>query len=291
MRRFELLEPSSLAAACAILADDGDARPVAGGTALLTVIKQGLLRPGTLVNLHKIQEAREITYDPQNGLAIGALATIREVESAPPLRQHYAALAQACHVVANVRIRNMATLGGNLAHADYQSDPPTMLAALDADVELMSAGGTRQLNLLDFILGGYETALKPGELVTGVRIPAPPQGIRSTYMKFTTGSSEERPCAGVAALVHRENGVCRELRLAIGAVSPKPVRILGGEAMARNQELTAGLIERVAAEAARTIDPIDDIRGPAEYKRHLVGVLARRAIFSCLEEGHGAATP
>ncbi len=291
MRAFELLEPKSIHTACAILDGDNDARPIAGGTALLTIIKQGLLTPTTLVNLHKIKEGREINYDPRQGLAIGALASIYDIETSPVVRQHYPALAQACHVVANVRIRNMATLGGNLAHADYQSDPPTMLAALDAAVELRSAGGTRQLNLLDFILGGYETALKPGELVTGVRIPAPPPGIRSTYVKFTTGSSEERPCAGVAAIVHRQNGVCRELRLAIGAVSPKPVRIHGGEAMARNQELTAELIERVAAEAARTIDPIDDIRGPAEYKRHLVGVLARRAIFSCLEEGHGTATP
>ncbi len=290
MRAFELLEPTSINAACDILDKCKDARPIAGGTALLTIIKQGLLRPTTLVNLHKIKGGREIIFDTRQGLAIGGLASIYDVETSPLVRQHYPALAQACHVVANVRIRNMATLGGNLAHADHQSDPPTVLAALNADVELMSAGGKRQLNFLDFILGSYETALKPGELVTGVSIPSPPTGAQSAYIKFTTGSSGERPCAGVAAFVALQDGVCRELRVAIGAVSPRPVRICAGEEMAKNKELAAELIDRVAAEAGRAVDPVDDIRGPAEYKRHLVRVLTRRAIFSCLQDGHGAST-
>jgi carbon-monoxide dehydrogenase medium subunit len=285
MHRFDLLEPNSFEAACAILAGDGEARPIAGGTALLTVIKQGLLLPRTLVNLYKIQESREITYDLELGLSIGALASIYDLETSPLIRQYYPVLAEACHVVANVRIRNMATIGGNLAHGDYQSDPPTVLTALDARVELLTAHGKRQLDLSDFLLGSYETALEPGELVAGVRIPPMPPGTRGVYIKFTTGSSEERPCAGVVALVDGESGICRELRLAIGAVSPKPLRIDAGEEMAKNKELNPELIDRIAAEAARAVDPIDDLRGPAEYKRHLVRVLTRRAIRNCLGGG------
>lgn len=277
MRRFELNEPRSLSEACAILANDGDARAVAGGTALLTIIKQGLLLPKSLVNLKKISDASMITFDPVQGLRIGALATINEIETSATVQRHYPALAEACHVVANIRIRNMATIGGNLAHGDYQSDPPTVLAALNARVELKSAGKTRQLALADFQLGSYETALQPGELLSAVIIPALPQGMNGHYVKFTTGSSEERPCAGVAALARIDNGVCHELRLAVGAVSAQPVRI-GAESLANGKALTADLIATIAAETASSIDPVDDVRGPADYKRHLVGVLIRRAL-------------
>jgi len=190
---------------------------------------------------------------------------------------HYPALAEACHMVANIRIHNMATIGGNLAHGDYQSDPPTVLAALDARVELMSAGKVRQLALTDFQLGSYETALQPGELLAAVMIPPLPMGMTGHYVKFTTGSSEERPCAGVAALASFEKGICHELRLAVGAVSATPLRI-AAEKLATGKALTAELIATIAADAARTIDSIDDVRGPAEYKRHLVGVLTRRAL-------------
>ena len=130
MHGFELLEPRSLAEACAVLASNTDAKPIAGGTALLTIIRQRLLRPTRLVNLSKIRDGSAISFDPQKGMRIGALATINEIETSPLVQQHYPQLADACHVVANIRIRNMATIGGNLAHADYQSDPPSVLAAL-----------------------------------------------------------------------------------------------------------------------------------------------------------------
>lgn len=278
MRHFELVEPKTLHEACFILADDANIKPVAGGTALLTIIKQGLLLPKRLVNLKKITDGSAISFDEKHGLRIGALATINEIETSALVREHYPALAEACHVVANIRIRNMATLGGNLAHGDSQSDPPTVLAALDARVEIMDAKGCRELPLAEFQLGSYETALAPGEMVSAILIPPPIIGTRGHYIKFTTGSSEERPCAGVAAFSRIENGICRELRLAVGAVSPRPVRIIAGEERAMNQQLTSDLIQTIANEASRAVEPIDDLRGPAYYKRHLVGVLVRRAI-------------
>jgi carbon-monoxide dehydrogenase medium subunit len=255
-----------------------DAKPVAGGTALLTIIKQGLLLPKSLVNLKKIRDGSAISFDPHRGMRIGALATINEIETSPAVRSHYPVLAEACHVVANIRIRNMATIGGNLAHGDYQSDPPTVLAALDATLEITSQRGTREMRMSEFQRGSYETALEPAELITAISIPPLPERMKGIYIKFTTGSSEERPCAGIAALARIENGICQELRLAVGAVSPRPVRITAGEEMARGQNLNAVLIERIAAEAARAVDPIEDLRGPADYKRHLVGVLVRRAL-------------
>jgi carbon-monoxide dehydrogenase medium subunit len=284
MRYFDLAEPKSLAEACAVLAENPEAKPMAGGTALLNLIKHGLYRPTTLVNLNKLEDGASITYDPRLGLRIGALARIYDVESSPLVQRHYPALAEACHLVANIRIRNMATIGGNLAHADYQSDPPTVLIALNAAVELSSRGGKRELQLSDFLRGAYETALETGELISALVVPPLPEGMRGVYLKFTTGSSEERPCAGVAALVQMENSVCHELRLVVGAVSAKPVRMHACETLAQGEKLTIELLAAIAAEASRSVDPIDDIRGPADYKRHLVEVLTRRAIGAAINE-------
>jgi carbon-monoxide dehydrogenase medium subunit len=277
MRRFELIEPTTLQEACVALANGGDVKAIAGGTALLTLIKQGIFIPKALVNLQKISAVDEISYDPEKGLRVGALANIFDIESAPLVRQHYPVLAQACHAVANIRIRNMASIGGNLAHGDYQSDPPTVLLALDAAVELISAAGTRQMKLDDFLLGSYETALEPGELIAALILP-PTLALRGTYIKFTTGSSEERPCAGIAALAKFDGEVCRDLRLAVGAVSPRPIRIQKAEELARGAPLTAALIAQAGRLAREVVEPIDDLRGPADYKRHLVEVLVRRAL-------------
>jgi carbon-monoxide dehydrogenase medium subunit len=285
MRRFDLLEPTTLDEACSHLIND-ETRAVAGGTALLTLIKHGVFVPKTLVNLKKIGAADGITYDPAKGLRVGALATIFDVESSPLVRQHYPVLAEACHAVANIRIRNMATIGGNLAHGDYQSDPPTALMALDAAVELIGAGGTRTVKLGDFLLGSYETALKPGELIAALLVP-PAEGLRGSYTKFTTGSSEERPAAGIAALARLDGAVCRELRLAVGAVSPRPMRIRHAEELLQGSRLNESLIAEAARIASRAVEPIDDLRGPADYKRHLVEVLVRRALSALQNNREG----
>ena len=263
--------------ACGLLSDNNEARAIAGGTALLTLIKHGVFLPKTLVNLKKIKGATEIDYDSQKGLRIGALTTIYDVESSPLVQRHYPVLADACHVVANIRIRNVATIGGNLAHGDYQSDPPTVLVALDAGLELMRRNAKRQIKIADFLRGSYETALEPDELVAAILIP-PAANLKGAYIKFTTGSSEERPCAGIAVLAKMENGACRSLSLVVGAVSPRPVRIDKAEEMARGQRLDVKLMEQIATEASRAVDPIDDLRGSADYKRHLVQVLVPRAL-------------
>jgi carbon-monoxide dehydrogenase medium subunit len=282
MRRFDLVEPTTLEEACGFIADNDGAKVIAGGTALLTLIKHGILIPRTLVNLSKIKTGSDITYDALAGLRIGALTKIYDIESSSVVRQHYPVLAEACHVVANIRIRNMATLGGNLAHGDYQSDPPTVLIALDAKVELLSRAQTRQIKLSEFLRGSYETALEPGELVSAIVVP-PADNFRGTYIKFTTGSSEERPCAGIAALARMADGVCHELRLVVGAVSPKPVRLQRGESMARGEKLTPELIQRIVSDAGRSVDPIDDLRGSVAYKRHLVKVLVHRALSAAAQ--------
>lgn len=279
MRRFEMLEPRSVQEACRILAEQSDVKLIAGGTALLILIKHGVFIPSTLINLKKIKDASEISYNANDGLRVGGLASIYDVESAPAVRQYYPLLAQACHVVANIRIRNMATIGGNLAHADYQSDPPAALVALNASVELTNHNRVRKVKLADFLVGSYETGLEPDELLTALLVPPPLPNAKGTYLKFTTRSSEDRPCVGVAAWVQSANEICEQARVVVGAVSPAPV-VVNVESL-QGKKLTRNLIETIAQSAGEAVDPIEDLRGPADYKRHVVKVMVRRAMTQC----------
>jgi aerobic carbon-monoxide dehydrogenase medium subunit len=283
MRRFDILEPKSIQEACSILSQEEDVKLLAGGTALLILIKQGIFVPKTLINLKKINGAGAVTYDSKKGLRFGGLASIYDVESAAAVREHYPLLAQACHVVANIRIRNMATIGGNLAHADYQSDPPAALVALDASVELTNRNTVRNVKLVDFLIGMYETGLARDELLTALLVPPPPANAKGVYLKFTTRSSEDRPCAGVAATVQLSNGICEDARVVVGAVSPAPV-VISGQDLVTGKTLSSEIIEEIAGKASQAVDPIDDLRGPADYKRHLVKVLVRRALTACRDQ-------
>lgn len=276
MRKFDLLEPKSIQEACELLRSEDDARLIGGGTALLILIKQGLVRPRNLINLKKLEEAGAITYDAGTGLRIEALATIREVENSLLVREHCPVLAAACHEVANVRIRHLATLGGNLAHGDYQSDLPGVLMALDARAELRSSTGTRMVRVADFLVGLYETALAPGEILTAVIVPPIRGRLFGKYVKFTTGSSEERPCAGITALVRVEQNALVEARLAVGAVGPVPLLIC-------ELDPSKEAVLEMAARASCDVDAIEDLRGSIAYKRHLVGVLGRRALIEVWE--------
>jgi carbon-monoxide dehydrogenase medium subunit len=282
MRRFRLIEPGSLDEASRVLAADEEARVIAGGTALLVMMKLGVYIPSTLVNLLKLEGLREVSYGP-HGLRIGALASIHDVERHPAVREHYPILASACHVVANIRIRNLATMGGNIAHADYQSDPPTVLLALDARLELDGLAGSRDIALDDFLISSYETAIQPGEILTAIRIPPPPPDAVGRYLKFTTRSSEDRPSVGVAVLTRSANGTVGELRLVVGAVSSRPVRVREAETQAQGERAGVDLINAVARTAAKAVDPIADLRGSVDYKRRLTEVLTRRLLTECLE--------
>lgn len=285
MRRFELLEPDSFAAASAALLERPEAKAIAGGTALLILIKHGVYLPEILVNLRKIPGMADITWDAATGLRIGALASINDIERNPLVRQHLPMLAEACHVVANIRIRNLATIGGNLSHGDYQSDPPTALVALDARVEIIRLDATREVALSDFLLGAYETALEPGELVSAVRVPSPGAGWQTAYLKFTTRSSEDRPAVGIAAMLRHAEGRVSDARLVVGAVTTTPARMTAVEELLRGRALDAATLAEVGRLVSGAIEPIDDMRGSATYKRRVAGVQAERALELCNATG------
>lgn len=274
-----LFVPRSLDEAIVLLDHLGEkARVVAGGTAVAILLRQRLIRPEALVSLGRLPGLDRIE-GVDGSLSLGALATHRQVELSPLVRQHLPVLANTFAGVANVRVRNAATVGGVLAEADYASDPPAVFLALEATVEVRGPAGKRAIPIAEFFRGFYETALAPNELVTEVRVPIPPPGTAGVYEKFITRSSEDRPCLGVAALARLDaDGRCEELRVAVGAVSETPRRLREVEALARGQELTEDLARAIAERYAASIDTLDDFRGSSWYRAEMIRVWVRRCI-------------
>jgi carbon-monoxide dehydrogenase medium subunit len=273
------LEPTTIDEAAALVAQYGDdAKIIAGGASLVLLLSHRIITPAVLVSLGRIADYNFIRREP-DGLHIGALTHLRDAERSTVAREFCPALARAYGVVGNVRVRNQGTVGGNLGEADFASDPPAMLAALDARVSVANTTGTREIPLRDFFLGFFSTALQPGEIITQIFVPALPATARAAYFKFTAGSNESRPTAAVAAVADiGADNRCRELRVAIGAAVETPQRLPPAEAMARGGELTDAVIGTIAEEYARTLEPIDDAFQSAWYRREVIRVFVRRAL-------------
>ena len=259
--RFELHRPARIEEALALRARLGDdATFYAGGTELLVALKARVLRYGHLVDLKRIDALRGIVLREDGTLAIGALATHHEIASHPHVRERQPAYAALSADVANIRVRAAGTLGGNLCFAEPHADPPALLCALEARVVLAGVDGERTLPMREFILGEFTTARADGELLLRVEIPPLPPGASAAYRAF---GQLERPAVGVAAL--RAPG--GHVQLWVGAIAGRPVPL--------------ACAPEEAAAAAGALEAHDDLHGSAEYKRHLVGVLARRAAEAC----------
>ena len=277
--KAEFLEPASMAEAAALLAQYGDdAKLIAGGTAVVLMYKQKLIAPGVFISLGRIKDHNYVRFS-EDGLHIGALTLLSEAEKSDTLLQANPALAHALGVVGNVRIRNQATVGGNLAEADYASDPPAMLVALNASVKTIRPDGGREIPLDEFFYGFYTTALEPDEIISEVIVPSLSVNARSTYLKFTSRSAEDRPCVGVAAAADFDrDGKCGRLRVVIGAAVEIPQRLPDIEAQAVGERLSDELIDAIANGYAQSLDPLEDGRGSAWYRREMIKVFVRRAL-------------
>ncbi|HEV8534448.1 MAG TPA: xanthine dehydrogenase family protein subunit M [Candidatus Limnocylindria bacterium] len=272
-------EPTSVADAVGLLARyGGEAKVVAGSTAVTIMLRNRLIAPRALVSLGRIQDGLRSIREEDGALVLGALVTHREVEMSALVRERIPVLAETFGTVANVRVRNVATVGGVVAEADYASDPPAVLLALDAQIEARGPSGERRIPVADFFRGFYETALEADEVVTAVRIPIPPAGTRGSYEKFVTRSSEDRPCVGVVALARFDGQRCADLRVAVGAASETPRRHPEIEQLGRGTTLRGDVVPTIAAGYASAIDALDDMRGSSWYRRRVIEVWVRRAI-------------
>src|SRR2546430_4340428 len=248
MANIKLSQPRSLDEAVMLLAKDGDqTKIIAGGTALVIMLRNHLISPSVLLSLGRLPDRRCSRHEPGTGLRIGGLVTIRDAEGSPLIREKQPTLAHTFGKVGNIRVRNAATVGGNLSEADYASDPPCVLVALRARIKARSVKGEREIPLTDFFKGFYETVLAPDEILTELIVPDQAPGSRATYLKYVSRSSEDRPCVGMAVVSESESdGSCKDLRLVAGAVSETPQEIASAETMARDRHLSDSLIEEIA---------------------------------------------
>lgn len=285
------LEPETPAEVLAALAEHGpEAKLLAGGTAIVLLLQQKLIAPAVLVHLGRVSDLDAIRL-AEDGLHIGPMTRLRELERSRLVAERFPALARACGSVGNVRIRNQATLGGCLAEADYASDPPAALLALDAEVRLERAGGARTLPMREFALGFYSTALQPDEMITDVRIPPLPASSRTAYLRFKARSSEDRPCLNVVAVGDLQDRTCRELRIALGAATEAPLRLPQVEALAKGRTFDDGLIAELAEQYAAQTEPIEDLHASAWYRRQMIRVYVRRALEGLRDAGQQPGGP
>ena len=276
---IKFLEPADLPEAISLLDQHtDDAKIIAGGTSVVLMLQQKLIAPTVLIGLGRVSNYDFIRLE-DDGLHIGALTKLREIECSDIVKKFCPALAHTFHVVGNVRVRNQATIGGNLSAADYAADPPAMLTALDARVQVQGPEKKREIPLSEFFLGFYTTALAPNEILTEVIIPALPSSVRAAYHKYTSISAEGRPCVAVGAVADFDaDGKCLDLRIAVGAAVETPQRVREAEALARDSTLTDELIAAIAEAYSLKLDPLTDVRGSAWYRKEMIRVFVKRAL-------------
>jgi aerobic carbon-monoxide dehydrogenase medium subunit len=286
---FTYLEPSTLDEALALLAQHGDnAKLIAGGTGLVNLMKQRLVRPTFVIGLRALKPLTSVVEN--GGLRIGALATLQSLTTSDSVRRGAPLLAEACSHVATVRVRSMATLGGAMAHADPNLDTPPALIALDAQVVARSQRGERRIPVDQLFTGYYETVLEPDEIVIEITIPAQPDRSGAAFLKFLPATQDDYATVSVAARISlAASGTIAEARVALGAAAMVPVRATAVETALAGKAADEKTFRDAAPLVLDAIDPIADFRGSAEYKRKMAIVHVRRALAGATTKAKSAA--
>jgi aerobic carbon-monoxide dehydrogenase medium subunit len=279
---FELAEPTSLAAAVNLLdPDDATVRPIAGGTALMLMMKAGVFQPRKLVSLRKVEPKYSKISVEADSLRIGALTTLSMLEHSTDVRKRAPIITRTLMTLSNVRVRNVATVGGALAHGDPHMDLPPVLIALGATITVSSPTSERQLAVEDLFAGYYETVLQKNEVISEICVPT--QGTKkAAYLKVTTGSADDWPALGVATVVECNNDVITSAKLVASAATDRAMRLKSAEAAIAGKRVTDRLLNDAGDAAAVEAEFAADIRGSIPYKRELMRVYVRRAVRAAL---------
>lgn len=279
MRRFEYFEPTTLGEATALLSHYGArAQPLAGGTDLLVELKEQLRRADCVVNIKRIPGMDGLSYNPREGLRIGALVTAREIELSRFVLEHYPNLVQAVRELGSIQVRNRATIVGNVCRASPSADTLPPLIADGGRIELFGEKGARALALEEFFTGPGKTVLAPGELATAIVLPPPAPRTGKVYLKHGRRKAMELATVGVAVSLTLN----ADVKIVLGAVAPTPIRARAAEDVLRNRKLDEALIQKAAKAAEDESRPISNVRASAEYRRAMVRVLTRRALEQAL---------
>jgi carbon-monoxide dehydrogenase medium subunit len=281
---FELQEPRSLAEALECLdRNDPAVRPFAGGTALMLMMKAGVFRPTRLVSLHRLGPAYSKIEATGAEVRIGALATLASLERSAVIQRELPVVARTLVTLSNVRVRNVATLGGHLAHGDPNMDLPPVMMALGAQLVVVGPAGERSIAIDDLYKGYYETVLGGGELITEVRVPLQPNR-RSAYLKCTARSADDWPALGVAVAIDPDGDRIGDVRVVVSAATEKAMRLREVEALLRGNVIDARLLTQAGDAAAEEANVVSGARGSAGYKRQLLRVYVGRAIEQALSQ-------
>ena len=283
---FQFHKPATLDEVLELLDRHGDdARLMAGGTALVLQMKQRFSQPEHVIGLRALagNDGLGGLDEADGSVRIGALCTLRRMEDSPLLHRRIPMLADTISRVATRRIRSMATLGGALVNGDPNQDPPPALVALDATAEFTSPAGTRSCPVEDIFVDYYETDVRPGEVLTSVHVPVPSEDTGAAYLKFLPRTADDYATVSVAAVVSRNpDNTCRDARIVLGAAGTTPVRARAAEDLLRGRELAEDAFRAAADTVPDAVDPLDDFRGSADYKREMAGVFVRRALVQAI---------
>jgi CO/xanthine dehydrogenase FAD-binding subunit len=278
MKNFDYLEPTTVAEACAMLKQHGgEAKVFAGGAHVTILMKQGLYQPKALVNIKKISELKNISFDTTAGLTIGALVTHREIETSSLVNEKLPVLCEAEREIANIRVRNMGTVGGNLASGEPLTDLSQIFIALEGRLKIAGPSGQRTILVEELFLDFYTTSLAEDEIITEVVLPPLPPKSGIDYIRFSSSSVVDKPSAGVAVRLTLDKEAVQVVRIVLGCVGPTPVRAKNAEALLTGKKLSSELLAQAGTLASQECSPIGDLRGSEEYKRAIVGTLVKRA--------------
>ena len=294
MRPFDYYAPQTLDEAVALLDELRDgARPVAGGTDIVVQMKEGRTKfpyPQMIVSLDRIGELKGIEFSEKDGLSIGAATTMADIAASPVVRERYQALAEGAGVVGSWQTMNMGTIGGNVCNAAPSADTAPPLLVFEAQAVIVGPTGRRTIPLGDFFRGPGLTALGPGELLAEIRLPAPPASTGSAYQRHTPRKQMDIAVVGVGTSVtlDLDEERCTDARIALAAVGPTPIFANKASDWLEGKKLDTATIDRAAKLAVEQSSPIDDMRGTAEFRRHLVGVLTKRTLLIAAERAREA---
>jgi carbon-monoxide dehydrogenase medium subunit len=291
VRPFDYYAPQTLDEAVALLHELRDgARPVAGGTDIVVQMKEGRTKfpyPQMIVSLDRIGELKGIDFSEKDGLRVGAATTMAEIAASPLIRERYQALAEGAGVVGSWQTMNMGTVGGNVCNAAPSADTAPPLLVFEAQAVIVGSTGRRAMALSDFFRGPGQTALRPGELLAELRVPAPLAGTTSAYQRHTPRKQMDIAVVGVGVALTIAGGKISRARIALGAVAPTPFRAAAAETALEGQPPTEDTFAKAAEAAAAACSPIGDVRGSAEFRRHLVKVLTARMLARAAERARG----
>ena len=280
--RFHYFSPQTLKEAIEILQKHENACVMAGGTDLLPKLRKGLIQSKVVVGLKNIEGLDRIDYTQDKGLTIGAMALLADVARHEAIRKHYSGIAEAARNTANVQIRNMGTVIGNLCNASPSADNVPMLLVLEGTLDIEGPDGKRDLPLKDFFQGPGMTNLSRQEIVTSVHVPPPQPSTGAAYLSLSARGQVDCAAVGVAVKLTMDGNTCKDIKVAVSACAPTPLRVPEAEACLRGRPLSKTLIDQAVKMTVEKIRPIDDVRASASYRSTMVAVLVKRSLTAAM---------